>query len=351
MIRRTQLYINENRVGLRRKGSGRPITVDELDEQFLLNCIESKTTAHGRRHDQVMYTGHRVKKKDFLKLVNFNRLQRGLKTIKSATTVYNRGRPQNKRSSQSKRHLGLGLFCTKNPPKMENNENEITHYQRAYKKNVVNFFYNPKDEGLSHVIELSMDDKAYLCPDTNTGMEGARNIKLFQQSDENKVRKLPKYEFPTAMVNITPGTYRIMSKKISTIDENDEIEVVEDACYVFVRPKYFVGSSGSVWASEFMRLRHEVPHKFEIYSEIPCLVSTESRSIYFIVKDSLSYIDSTEKEDIMNIKYDKAHKFKGYEIMRCSIVLKSIWQVFDKYETAKLKMTQKDLDDFQVLKP
>ena len=55
MIRRTQLnLINENRIGLSRKGSGRPITVDELDEQFLLNCIESNTTAHGRRHDQVL---------------------------------------------------------------------------------------------------------------------------------------------------------------------------------------------------------------------------------------------------------------------------------------------------------
>ena len=53
----------------------------------------------------------------------------------------------------------------------------------------------------------------------------------------------------------------------------------------------------------------------------------------------------------MNIKDDKTHNFKGYEIMRCSTVLKSIWQVFDKYETGKLKMTQKDLDDFQVLKP
>ena len=216
---------------------------------------------------------------------------------------------------------------------------------------MVNFFYNPKDEGLSHVIELSMDDKVYLCPHTSTGMAGARNIKIFQPSDENKVRKLLKYDFSTAMVNITPGTYRIMSKKITTIDGNDEIEIVEDARYVFVRPKYFVGSSGSVWASEFMRLRHEVPYKFEIYSEIPCSLSTESRNIYFIVKYSLSYfIDSTEKEDIINIKYDKTHNFKGYEIMRCSKVLKSIWQVFDKYETGKLKMTQKDLDDFQVLK-
>ena len=192
-----------------------------------------------------------------------------------------------------------------------------------------------------------MDDKAYLCRDTSTGMAGARNINIFQSSDENKVKKLPKYDFPTAMVNLTPDLYRIMSKKITTIDGNDEIEIVEDACYAFVWPKYFVGTSGSVWASEFMRLRHEVPHKFEIYSEIPCSVSTESGSIYFIVKDSLSYfIDSTEKEDIMNIQYDKTHNFKGHEILRCSTVLKSIWQVFDKYETGKLKMTQKDVDDF-----
>ena len=176
-----------------------------------------------------------------MKLVNYNRLQRDLKSIKSATTVYNRGRPQNKRSSQNKRHLELGLLCTKKPPKIENNENEITNYQRAYQKNVINFFYNPKDEGLSHRIELSMDDKAYLCPDASTGMAGARNIKIFQPSDENKVRKFPKYDFPTAMVNTTPCTYRIMSKKITTIAGNDEIEIVEDACYVFVRPKYFVG--------------------------------------------------------------------------------------------------------------
>ena len=52
--------------------------MDEVDETFLLNCIESKTTAHGRRGDQVMYTGRRVKKRDFVKIVNYHRLQRNL---------------------------------------------------------------------------------------------------------------------------------------------------------------------------------------------------------------------------------------------------------------------------------
>ena len=57
--------------------------MDEVDETFLLNCIESKTTAHGRR----------VKKRDFVKIVNYHRLQRNLCPVKSATTVYNRSKP------------------------------------------------------------------------------------------------------------------------------------------------------------------------------------------------------------------------------------------------------------------
>ena len=81
------------------------VTIDQLDEEFVPHCIESKTAAHGRRNDQVMYTSQRVKKRDFLRIVNFNRLQRGLKPVKSATTVYNRGKPCNKRSIQSKKHL------------------------------------------------------------------------------------------------------------------------------------------------------------------------------------------------------------------------------------------------------
>ena len=129
MVNRTQKQlINENSLGHRKKSTGRPLSMDEDDEKFVLDCIESKSTAHGRRDDSVIYLNHRVKKMDF------NRLQRNLKPIKSSTTVFNRARPANKRSHQAKRYLGLGLFCGKKPPKVESNENELTHHQRAYKK-------------------------------------------------------------------------------------------------------------------------------------------------------------------------------------------------------------------------
>ena len=80
----------------------------------LFRVIENKSTTHGRRHDPVKYRKRekRVKKNDFLKMAKFSRTRRGLKHIRSATTIYHRGRPRNKQSLQITRHLGLALFCT-----------------------------------------------------------------------------------------------------------------------------------------------------------------------------------------------------------------------------------------------
>ena len=44
-------------------------------------------------------------------------------------------------------------------------------------------------------------------------------------------------------------------KKSQKINDKSETEIIGDSCFVFVRPKYFLGSSGTVWASEMMQLR------------------------------------------------------------------------------------------------
>ena len=87
------------------------------DEDFIAKAIEDKASYHGRRHDTVLYTSQRVKKKNLLTIANYRLAQRGKKLIRSATTVYNRARPRKKRSVQAKRHTGKGLFCWKNHPK------------------------------------------------------------------------------------------------------------------------------------------------------------------------------------------------------------------------------------------
>ena len=86
----------------------------------------------------------------------------------------------------------MGLFCTKKPPKAED------------QSNVINYFYDPEKQQSKYVLEISSDDKVYICPYTSTGMRGARNEKIFQPVDEVKAKKLPKYDFPVAMVNVTP---------------------------------------------------------------------------------------------------------------------------------------------------
>ena len=92
-IKRTaDRLIEENRVKRRRLGQGAHRKLDDEDESFVARCIENETSAHGRRHDKVLYTHKRVKKVNLLGIVNYNHIQRGLPLIKSASTVYNRGK-------------------------------------------------------------------------------------------------------------------------------------------------------------------------------------------------------------------------------------------------------------------
>ena len=101
----TQL-IEENRIKRRKICSGAPQMLDSDDKEYIKRAIEDKSTAHGRRHDSVLYTNKRVKKKDFLSIADYHLYRKGKKLIKSATTVLNRGRPRNKSSRAAKARLG-----------------------------------------------------------------------------------------------------------------------------------------------------------------------------------------------------------------------------------------------------
>ena len=92
------------------------------------------STAHGRRHDTVLYMNHRVKARDMLSIVNCRREEKNLKPLRSLSTVLSRGKAKRATSIQAKRHKGRSLFCCKKPPKTEDKETELTHHQRAHVK-------------------------------------------------------------------------------------------------------------------------------------------------------------------------------------------------------------------------
>ena len=78
----------DNRLKLRKLGAGAPVLLDSEDEEFIAKAIESKSTAHGRRHDSTLYLNHRVKFDDLLSLADYSLAKRSKKLLRSASTVY-----------------------------------------------------------------------------------------------------------------------------------------------------------------------------------------------------------------------------------------------------------------------
>ena len=181
-------------------------------EGYLLTCIEEMSTAHGRRHDTVLYMNHRVKERDMLKIVNYRRAEKGLRPLQSISTILARGKAKRARSIQAKRHKGRSLFCCKKPPKTKDKQNKLTHHQRTHVKNAIfNFCYKSEDRKFSFI--KSIDDKAYVRPVTSVGLRDVKKSGIYQPTDSNAARKLPKYDWVNQQVYTTPSTHRIFTKE------------------------------------------------------------------------------------------------------------------------------------------
>ena len=85
-------------------------------------------------------------------------------------------------------------------------------------------------------------------------MNHARNQRILTLSADERVRKLPLHGWPERKMYITPSAHRIFSKVGKMIEDNEKLITDEDYHFVFTRPKFFIGSSGSVWACETVNL-------------------------------------------------------------------------------------------------
>jgi hypothetical protein len=160
-------------------------------------------------------------------------------------------------------------------------------------------------------------------------------VKIIQPSDATQQRVLPKSDFPNRMVNVTPGVNRVMSYKLEEVDGSSKIKIVEDDTIVFNRPKFFVGSSGTVWASEYMRLRYEEPRLF--LTDIDEAQPTQEVTLLIRLRDQLRfYMLATNEKDVANIssKVDCSHR--KYEISRAMAVKKTLIKTQEQYLHEKL---------------
>lgn len=161
------------------------------------------------------------------------------------------------------------------------------------------FFFSRRNESnRKYCFCRSVDGKAYIRPGTGEGMNHARNQRILQPTAEERSRKLPIHDWPERKMYITPSAHSIFSKIGETIDSTEKLITDDDYHFVFVRPKFFIGSSGTVWASETMNLRFMYPSIFEI-PDNKHDYSSAFRSICAHLHDAIFlYDDMCEPRDI-----------------------------------------------------
>jgi hypothetical protein len=342
--RRADSLIEENRVKRRKLGAGRSSEMDEDEEQFLLKAIEDMPTSHGRRQDTVMYLHHRVKSKDMLAIVNHRRTIKVKKPLKAVSTVLARGKPKRANSIQAKRHMGQSLFCCKKPPKTEDNESELTHHQRAHVKNAVaNFCFNEEDR--KYALIKSIDDKAYVRPGTSVGLRDVKRGSIFQPSDSDVARKLPKYDWVHKEVYVTPSTHRIFTKEPKINGNKESYVMSEDESFVFMRPKAHVGSSGTVWASDDYELGANRPDLYEVSGSD---FSIPFRSFCARVKHKVKhFIQTTTEVDATAVSSSEC-EFRSYERKRLDHTTDYLEGALEKADLSK--MTEAEVGEYIKIK-
>ena len=152
------------------------------------------------------------------------------------------------------------------------------------------------------------------------------------------------------MINVTPATHRVMTKVVEEVEGQEEIKSIDDETIVFTRPKYFVGGSATVWASEFMWLHSEDFDLFEV-KKLALKKSKYFKKITVTVKDRLfQYIDQTDQLDIRKIDFSVSKcPFKEYEIHRLISLKNAISRLGNNFEIEKENIVESELQQLSSL--
>jgi len=150
-----------------------------------------------------------------------------------------------------------------------------------------------------HSLLISMDDKAYLRPGTDVGVRDTKAGVIYDACEPEKQKQLPQHDFNQAEVNQTPASFRFIRQHTEKIEEKEELISNQDQSVVIIRPKHYIGSCGSVWTSDYMRLSHELPMLFQEASSGNIDYSIEFRKLVTFSHDVVFYfVDLTMKDVI-----------------------------------------------------
>ena len=174
-----------------------------------------------------------------------------------------------------------------------------------------------KPENNNQSLIISFDDKAYLRPGTDVGVRDVKKGVIFDVADPQKQKQLPQHDFNSEpKVHQTPSSFRFIRGNVENIGEERRFVHTEDQTVVTVRPKYFIGSSGSVWASDLLKIKWEFPQLFEqdVQTNVEDASALPVRQLCQRVHDILFYYkDCTLENDVLCMTNEPDCPFRKYE--------------------------------------
>ena len=199
------------------------------------------------------------------------------------------------------------------------------------------FCYKEQDRKYSFM--KSIDDKAYVRPGTSVGFRDVKKMGIYQPTDNNAAGKLPKYDWINEQVYVTPSTHHIFTKESRVIDVREVFAMSEDDSFVFMRPKAFVGSSRTIWASEDMELRAIHADLYEVEGSNLSMVF---RGFCARIKDKIEhFILTTTRKDVLLVTNKLDCVYRQYEMKRVTHTFEYLERAVAKCDVVKISDHEK----------
>lgn len=110
---------------------------------------------------------------------------------------------------------------------------------------------------------------------------------------------------------VTPSAFRVLKKEPSEMESRTLISS-EDSSMAVIHPKAYVGTHGTTWASNYMRLRWECPVDFEVPSS-STVIHQEIRKLFCRNRDATKYfLDAAMEADVMCVTKKADCPFRSY---------------------------------------
>ena len=100
------------------------------------------------------------------------------------------------------------------------------------------------------------------------------------------------------------------------MDNKERLVSDSDHHFVFVPPKAIVGSCGSVWASETIKLMHLYPEVYEVCS-VGHNYTRPLKQVHARIVDSIRpFMLMTEDKDLLKVSNNLSCRYRAYELQR-----------------------------------